>query len=273
MRLSLLNIFDRIYVISLKKSEDRRAHIHRHFSDIGIDTYSFHDACDGSSTEVERLYSEGLVMQYPPCFRCGKLDCGRSDCNNTLIPAQVAVFATYLKLWEKIAVANECVLICEDDVIFNPWWRDVLQKLGEQIATGELRFTATEPALLRLGWALNDDHTSDTEFTINDTPKMSNPCHAITSAYARELLGEFQTIKHTADVFQHSITAVSKTYAHTVFPPIAHELSWSTGVLDSLIHPKDIRARYLISQGKTEEAKIYQNKVRHHSTVIAHKKT
>lgn len=268
----MLNIFDRIYVVSLKSSEDRRAHIHRHFSDIGIDRYTFHDACDGASAEVARLYSEGLVMQYPPCFRCGKLECGRPNCNNTLIPPQVAVFATYLKLWEKISKTNERVLICEDDVMFHPWWRDVLQKVSDQVENGKLNFTASEPSLLRLGWALNDEHTSDTPFTINDTTRMSNPCHAITSAYARALLGEFQSVNHTSDVFQHSLATVSKTCAHTVFPPIAYELSWSTGALDSLIHPKDIRAQYLLSQGKSEEAEIYKKKVTEHIAKVAHKK-
>lgn len=70
----MLNIFDQVCVISLKGSKDRQAHIKRHFSDIGIDNYFFHDACDGTSAEVKSLYSDGLVMEYPPCFRCGKLE-------------------------------------------------------------------------------------------------------------------------------------------------------------------------------------------------------
>ncbi|MGH1356772.1 MAG: glycosyltransferase family 25 protein [Thalassovita sp.] len=268
----MLDIFDKIYVVSLTSSDDRRAHIRRHFSEIGIENYSFHDACDGESDEVQALFSEGLVKKYPPCFRCGRLECDRPDCNNTLIPSQVAVFATYLKLWKVISQTNERVLICEDDVVFHPWWRDVLQKVSTQIKAGNLSFAASKPSLLRLGWALSAEHTNETPFSINNTLRMSNPCHAITSAYARELLKEFRGVNHTADVFQHRLAEVSKTHAHTVFPPIAYELSWSTGALDSLIHPKNIRAQYLLSQGETEEAEIYRNKVQHHATKVSHKK-
>lgn len=156
--------------------------------------------------------------------------------------------------------------------MFHPWWRDTLHKVAELVENGELSFTASEPSLLRLGWALNDEHTGDTPFRIDDTIKMSNPCHAITSAYARSLLDEFQRVDHTSDVFQHKAAAVAQKHAHTVFPPIAYELSWSTGALDSLIHPKEVRVEYLRSQGKPEEAKIYKKRIRHHTTKIAHKK-
>lgn len=270
--MALWDLFDQVYVVSLRSSYDRRAHIRSHFRAIGLDTYVFHDASDGNSPEVQRLYAENRVAQFPPCFRCGKVDCGKPDCNNVLIPAQVAVFATYLNLWQKLATTNVRALICEDDVVFHPWWMSVLEELQRRIGTGDLIFNASEPALLRLGWALSQEHRADVRFEINDTIKMSNPCHAITSAYASALLAEFDGVNHTADVFQHSFAKVSDVHARTVFPPIAYELSWSVGALESLIHPKDIRARYLETHGRQSEAETYRIQVARHVTQVSHRK-
>ncbi len=271
--MALADLFDRVYVISLPASVDRRNHIRAHFRDIGIENYTFHDACDGTSPEVAALYGQGRVAQYPPCFRCGKLDCGQPDCNNVLIPAQVAVVASYLGLWTRLAATSERALVCEDDVVFHPWWRSVLDRLHDRIAAGEVSFAADAPGLLRLGWALDEEHRADTPFAVSTDIRMSNPCHAITSAHARALLAEFDGVKHTADVFQHRIAKVSRQHARTVFPPIASELSWSTGSLESLIHPKDVRADYLAAQGRHAEADQHRTRVAHHLREIAHRKS
>jgi len=74
--------------------------------------------------------------------------------------------------------------------------------------------------------------------------RMSNPCHAITRAFAQRLLSEFRKIDTTVDVYQHQQVG-EKATAFTLFPPLAYELSWSVGAVDSLIHPKPVRVQYL----------------------------
>lgn len=266
-----LSLFDAVLVVSLKGSSDRRRHIAQHFSQIGLTDYTFFDACGPDSSDVAGLYAAGRVAGYPPCFRCGKADCGKPDCNNVLIPAQVAVFATYLALWRHIAGTSQRVLVCEDDVLFHPWWRTGLDRIAAAVGSGDLEFSRTSPCLLRLGWALNDDHDARVGFRISSALRMSNPCHAITSPYAAALLEQFSGVSHTADVYLHSLAPISATAARTVFPPIATELSWSHGTMASLIHPKTLHADWLEAQGRHEEARRYRDHIARHVRETAHR--
>ncbi|MGH1414380.1 MAG: glycosyltransferase family 25 protein [Pelagimonas sp.] len=264
----LWRFFDTIYVVSLPTSLDRREYVAEHLASVGITQFSFHDACGPDHPDVDRIVSANLVHQFPPCFRCGKLSCGRDDCNNQLIPPQIAVFASYLNLWKKIATTPQRALVLEDDVIIHPWWPKVLRFLAKKNATGELGFAADQPRLLRMGWALNKDH-EDTDCRIEDVLKMSNPAHGLTSAFAQALLDRFERVNHTADVFLHR-DAPLPGEAVTVFPPLASELSWSDGRFSSLIHPKDNHAAYLEAQGQVQQAKAYRDLVKTHMAQIAH---
>jgi hypothetical protein len=212
-----------------------------------------------------------MVAQYPPCFRCGKLECGEPDCNNVLIPQQVAVFATYLALWRRLAKDCARVLVCEDDVLFHPWAETVLTRLRDRIAAGEVAFRGDHPTLLRLGWAAAEEHDGEQPFRISRDIRMSNPCHAVTGAYARQLLEAFDGVRHTPDVFQHRLAPVARDHAFTVFPPIASELSWSVGVFESLIHPKEVFAQQLEESGRHAEAEAYLQRVMHHARSVAHR--
>jgi hypothetical protein len=73
---------------------------------------------------------------------------------------------------------------------------------------------------------------------------MSNPCHAITHAFARRLVSSFTRIDTTVDIYQHQQIG-STVENYTLLPPPAYELSWSTGALESLIHPKQARLHFL----------------------------
>lgn len=267
----LESLFDRVIVLGLPSSTDRRAHIRRHFAEIGLERYAFHDACGPDHPDVAALYAADLVAGYPPCFRCGKLDCGEPDCNNVLIPQQVAVFATYLSVWRDIAAGNDRVLVCEDDVVFHPWTETVLARLDQAIAAGEVVFRGDHPTLLRLGWALSDDHDGTQPFRLVRDMRMANPCHALTGAYARALLAAFDGVRHTSDVYQHRLAPVARDHAVTVLPPIASELSWSTGQFQSLIHPSEIHAAHLEKTGRPAEAEAYRREVSRHAAAVAHK--
>jgi len=196
--------------------------------------------------------------------------CDREDCNNVLIPEQVATFSSYVRLWEKIAASPQRALIFEDDVFLHPWWPEVLSRLATWIDSDELSFSPDDSKLIRLGWALCSDHGPADEVRMSKETRMANPCHAMTSAFARKALQTADRVTHTVDVVVHRQIPESDESV-TIFPPIASELSWSTGEFDSLIHPKLVRADYLESIGQFEEAELKRSEAWVHARSIAHR--
>lgn len=259
------SLFDRIIVISLPTSDDRRSYIQKHLPSVGISSFEFFNATNADAQEVSSAYERGEVTTFPPCFRCGKLDCGDPDCNNFLIPQQVATFITYMNLWKMLvdsAVAQR-ILILEDDVRIHDHAEHALAYLEQEISNRRVPFRSNQPCLLRLGWALCPDHAATRRCFVNETIKMSNPCHAITSKYAALLFNRYQKINHTVDVYQHQL-APKKGEAFTLFPPIASELSWSDGMFASNIHPKIAHSVYLKSIGNADGAQQYEQLARKH---------
>jgi hypothetical protein len=257
-------LFDRVVVVSLPRSIERRAHVVDHFRLFGLDDYAFFDATSADDQAMARVYDTGEVCQYPPCFRCGGLDCGNPDCNNFLIPAQIATFITYRRLWRDIATGSaERVLVLEDDVLFHACAHDVLRQLEEEIAAGRVPFVPGAACLLRLGWALGPDHRAGTAVRVSQDVRMANPCHALTRSYAASLVARDKGIVHTVDVYQHKI-APRPGEAWTVFPPIASDLSWSVGSVDSTIHPKTLRSAWLRESGDEAAAASNDRRVASH---------
>ena len=264
------DLFDEVLVLSLPGADERRAYVTDHLRAHGISDFSFFDASAADSPETDAAYADGLVATYPPCFRCGKTSCGRPDCNNVLIAPQVATFVSYLRLWRHIAARRGCFLVLEDDVKLHANWQPALNFLAEMRGSKAPWLDASQPRLLRLGWALCAEHDESREFAIRQDVRMSNPCHAITSAFATALLDRFRTICVTVDTFMHRDAPLDGE-AWTLFPPVASELSWSTGALASQIHPKLVRSDYLAQRGLLEEAAEAERQARHHARHIAHR--
>jgi hypothetical protein len=258
-------LFDKIFVISLPGADDRRQHIAQHLPLIGFKHFEFFDATQGNDPAVIDAIASGEVKQFPPCFRCGGLDCGNPHCNNFLNPAQVATFLSYLRLWRFIVDgAAERILVLEDDVFFHPQTARVLHWLASEVQTGKLPFVVGSACLLRLGWARCDDHLAIDALCHADTSiKMANPCHALTREYAAALLARNTGICHTVDVFQHQL-APQPGEAFTVYPPIASELSWTDGVFESTIRPKKVHMEHLLAQGDFSGANAYLKQISVH---------
>lgn len=263
-------IFERVIVISLRSSVDRRRYISEHLPENGIQDFEFFDAYGPEAPEVIDAFASGSVSRFPPCFRCGKLSCGLTDCNNVLVPAQVANFATYLKLWRNIADRTERCLIIEDDVSLQPWFWRVVSELRSAIIGGKLPFQSGVPCLLRLGWAKSEEHAT-TRMRISEDIRMSNPCHAMTNAYASKLVNKFEKFDTTSDIFMHQ-RVPNPGEAYTIFPPIASELSWSDGCFASLIHPKENHPAYLRKIGAAREAEAYEEKAFRYFKHVDHRK-
>jgi GR25 family glycosyltransferase involved in LPS biosynthesis len=238
--------FDGIFCLSLPSSTDRRQHIERHFRELGIEGYEFFDATGSDDPEVQALYAAGNVHQYPPCFRCGKLACGSDDCSNILIPEQVATFVSYLRLWRYILeTACQTILVVEDDVIFTKYAAQVAEAVMRNDLLNRIGLGSAQPTLLRLGWAFGPEHRLTERVGLKkDQARSSNPCHAINRAMAKLLVESFESVDTTADIYIHEQIA-TRCANYTLHPPIASELSWSFGAVDSLIHPKSVRVAYL----------------------------
>ena len=87
-----LGAFPKIYCLSLVSSTERRDYMERFIAQYQLNNLKFIDAATPESDDVKKLYENSKVHTFPSCFRCGKLECGDSTCNNTLIPVQVATF-------------------------------------------------------------------------------------------------------------------------------------------------------------------------------------
>ncbi len=152
----------------------------------------------------------------------------------------------------------------EDDVWFHPHTRRVLSWIQTETVANRLPFSGEKTCLLRLGWARNAEHDAqNAAIRAEQIVRMSNPCHAITRAYARALIERDKGIIHTADVYQHEL-APRPGEAFTIFPPIASELSWTEGRFASLIHPKPIHADYLRNTGDLAAANEAERRVARH---------
>ncbi|WP_170454610.1 glycosyltransferase family 25 protein [Ruegeria arenilitoris] len=254
-------IVDRVIVLSLPKATERRERLPQHLAEFGITCFDWHDAFSPEDPEVQELYNMDLVADFPPCFRCGKERC---DCeNNTLIPAQVANFASHMDIWKTVSERSEKTLVLEDDVFFHPWAGRVAYQILKRIKKNRLEFSAQTEMLLRLGWARSRDHRPFRWFRTSTKCRMSNPCYALTPAFADKLLTSFTRMDTTSDIFLHIVVA-NNSNSLTIQPPMASELSWSEGSLASYIHPKANRLEYLAQQGRLEDKEEHERRLRQH---------
>lgn len=229
------SVFDQVLCISLERCVERRTHTQREFNRIGIPHYQFIDAYDKSSEEVIQLYESDFVKKYPPCFRCGETECACT--NKSLFHPQIGNWLSHMAAW-KLAqrTGGNLTLVCEDDVIFRSNTNESVVMLR---ASGDItsNLKAGQPVLIRLGWALSDDHSETSAPRLTQDIKMANCCYAINPAMAGLLLKSLQKIDTTSDIYLHRIIGTD-VHHYTVMPPPVHELSWSTGELLSEIRPK-----------------------------------
>jgi hypothetical protein len=255
-------LFDRVHVISLPGATGRRERLAAYLPAQGIAEFEVFDALGPGSAEVDAAFAGGVVQAFPPCFRCGKTDCGERDCNNVLLPAQVGNFLSHLAVWRRIAAEGGTALVVEDDVVFHPWTGAALDWLAGAPGRGEEGFRPGRPRLLRLGWALGPDHVAGPSRLVGEV-RMSNPCYAMTAEFARKLVSGFERITTTSDIHLHR-RAPAPGEAVTLLPPIASELSWSVGAVASTIHPQIEHADFLMEAGRFAEAEAFRRVVAAH---------
>lgn len=267
-----LSAFPKIYCLSLASSLERRSYMHRFIEQHKLSNIKFINAATPESEDVKTLYDESKVHTFPNCFRCGNLECGDSTCNNTLIPVQVATFASYIRVLNAfLASGEDYALFIEDDIKLTEQAELLCQQAMAKGWLSESKLQDIEPALVQFGWALCDDHkSSDAVSLASFQGKMSNPAFALNRAMAQDILVRFEKVDTTVDIFIHRICA-NASNAKTFYPPLFYEMSWSTGEVESTIHPKPIRLSYLEASGgdpkEIEQASIALNQHNKHTDV------
>jgi hypothetical protein len=235
--------FDEVYCLTLEGDVERQIHASAELCRVGLPGFTFVEGVKASSDEVRDAYKRGAVKRFPPCFRCGAIRCGRPDCNNILIAPQVAVCLSFQRIFARAAASGlQSFLVVEDDVMFHAWALDLAAAaLGpDNAATTALASDA--PCLIGLGKGIftGDAPAYHGEFALLAARKQpQNPCFAFNRSFAELALARFDTIYHTADVYIHFDLA-DEAQHFSLEPPLAYELSASTGALPSRIHPKRI---------------------------------
>jgi glycosyl transferase family 25 len=104
----ILNTYlDRIFVLNLPRSTERRRHIVRSFARLGIWNYEFVEAVDGSALDIDQLHRGGHVL--------------RDDYKDReLTPGEIGCNFSHQKAWTTGRDRGfERFMVCEDDVAFS----------------------------------------------------------------------------------------------------------------------------------------------------------
>lgn len=265
----VLDLFNRVLIISLKDSLDRQQHV---FRTVGNRAFEWVDATAADSAKVREAYDAGRVAPQFPCFRCGLEKCLRATCNNTLIPAQIATWFSHIDAWKRVASIPDVpfVLVLEDDFLQTayasaPSYISALRLILERHFTGGAK-------MLRLGRkkSAKSGHIAGLPFADTEIT-MSNPAYALNQEAARVLLSKVpEVFPHTVDVWLHRIQA-SNLEALTIHPPPFYELSSSTpeAGLPSLIHPKRPPVFSFIGRGNMrDQLKSWSSWAKHQKSRI-----
>ncbi len=115
----------KIYVINLKRSEDRRKHIDRIFGAFGVD-YEFFQAIDGSLGEHRAFKNYSRES----CLKAWR---------RPLTDSEVGCFASHYLLWQRCVATAEPMIVTEDDIDLLPRFMEAVTMLPSLAEFGYLR--------------------------------------------------------------------------------------------------------------------------------------
>lgn len=110
----------KIFVINLRRSNDRREHMTEQLERLGLE-YEIFDAIDGQAEPAHHFlakYDNAARLRWKV---------------RPLSPGEVACFASHYSLWETCARLGEPIVILEDDLLLDETLPDVLQDIGQKI--------------------------------------------------------------------------------------------------------------------------------------------
>lgn len=258
----IFSFVDEILCLTLYGQKERQRSATAELVNFGFEDFKFIAGFDKSSPEVRAAFDDGLVDTFPNCFRCGKLECGKDDCNNTLIEPQVGTYLSFLKIFDRILnTPGHVFLVVEDDVQFLPYELNDLGRLLSRSSFEINGLLSGEPVLIRLcnlrKSVLEELHKRNPRpYLASDCPVPSNPCFIVNKPFAKLARSKFTRISHTADNFIHHTVATHAQH-YTLSPPIAVHKS-VLGLLPHTIHPR-IKSAPLSSsaRGASREAPFH----------------
>lgn len=109
--------FDKIYIINLKESTDRKKTIDEQMVKFGITNYVFEQAISGKDINLDEFKNNNL-WAYPGNSICN-INCSCTGKGHELHINQIALHSSHYNIWKDIIKNdyNKC-LILEDDCIF-----------------------------------------------------------------------------------------------------------------------------------------------------------
>ncbi len=240
-----LKVFDHIYVLNLPQETSRKKHMIKEFKGLGIEDFEIIRASSGTDEEVQRLFQDGLVQSFPPCFRCGKNRC--SCKNNFLSREQVANWCSFLRVFECIVQRRHAwALICEDDLHFQKSFLKLCNTILGKTYLESQGIKTNQPLKIGLGRAFSlKQHLFPRSAKLSPGIVMCNPCFALNWQMAELYLNNVKMISSTSDVFFHREMPLSGKGQHFhLVPSPVYDLStgWRA-VFPSTIRPKALNPR------------------------------
>jgi len=239
----LNSFFDKIFIINLKQSIDRKNHMVHEFEKMKITNYEFFEATHFEEEEVDKLLNSKKVFSFPPCFRCLK---NRCKCeNNFLTKYQIANWLSYIKLFNKILESEyNFVLICEDDIAFQKNSEYILNNLLNDNTFLKYKINKDKPLLLKMGAAYDiKTHLIQNQPSFIKNYSLSNPCFALNKAMIQVFLYNLKIIDYHSDIYFHKKIPMNfknvQMFVMNPFP--VYELSFVKDLqkFDSLVRPKN----------------------------------
>lgn len=113
--------FDRIFVLNLPRSADRRRGIVDSFARLGIWNYEFIEAVEGNDLDIESLRQGGHVLRDPYW-------------NRDLTPTEIGCNFSHQKAWAMgLRLGFKRFLVCEDDVVFVDNCHDLAMRFFNEV--------------------------------------------------------------------------------------------------------------------------------------------
>ena len=235
-------LFDKIYVLNLKESEDRRNHINKEFERVGITNYEFFEGTRYDSEEVGKLMKSDFVKKFPNCFRCNQKRCNCE--NNFLTKFQIGNWCSFLNMFASIIKNNhKFVLICEDDIVFTHQYQRIINTLFSKESFKNYRINMNAPLLIRMGSAFREEnHNSNASPVFLKNYPLCNPCFAVNLEMVKVYMNHLKIIDYHSDVYFHKTIpkSVRGIQHFTMYPYPVYELSFvkSHQKFESTVRPK-----------------------------------
>lgn len=179
----------KVFIVNLKKAQEKRALMTEQLIKAGVDNYEFIEAVDGNTLSLEYIYEN--VYDYPACsLTQGEIGCALSHLN---------IYKVMVR--ERISSA----IILEDDIVIPDSFTAFMGTLQKSLDTPESKVIslgrANKLTLRRRYSSFVDTSTEYGEYTA--VTAFGTYAYAINIAAANSLTKKLLPIKYEADMFIH----------------------------------------------------------------------